>query len=142
MTNAWTAKDIAEHFEEAIYTLKRLPKPKLQGYHNLWPPIAYTLWELLAQEKRPFRLGPPLPDAIDRLEQTFEWIGWLEPEERKIVWLRAARVPWRGICTRFGVCKNTAAHRWTVALLKIAFRLNRASPAGAKKKVEKRRSSA
>lgn len=139
MADAWTAKDIADHFEEAIYTLKRLPKPRLQGYHNLWPPIAYTLWELLAQEKRPFRLGPPQPDAIDRLEQTFEWIGWLEPEERKMIWLRARRVPWRMICVRFGVCKNTAAHRWTVALLKISHRLNRDFPQVRKRKEEARK---
>jgi hypothetical protein len=142
MTEKWTASEIADRFEEAIYTLKRLPKPKVQGYHNMWPPIVYTTWELLAQEKKPFRLGPPLPKAIDRMEQTFVWIGWLEEDERKMVWLRAARLPWRVICARFGVCKNTAAHRWTVALVKIAHRLNRESPKAAKRKVEERRGSA
>lgn len=135
MTDKWTANDVAAQFEEAIYTLKRIPKPKVQGFQCLWPAIVYTTWEIQAQEKRPFKLGPPLPDAIDRMEATFTWIGWLEVEERKMVWLRAARMPWKVVCERFGISKTTAGLRWTRALNKIAARLNRESPKAAKRRV-------
>lgn len=119
---AMTAKDIAARFEEALYTLKRLPKAYIMGYHTLWPPIVYTKMEIMQQAKLPMRLGPPLPKAIDRMEETFNWIFWLEIEEREVVWLRAARMPWRGICTRLGVSKSVAWKRWTTGLTKIARR--------------------
>ena len=124
MTEQWTDKDIAARFEEALYTLKRLPKPSVMGYHTLWPTIVYTALEIMQQEKKRFRLGPPLPKAIDRMEETFVWINWLEVEERNLVWLRASRMPWRVICTRIGASKTVARTRWTAALMKIARRKN------------------
>ena len=45
-------------------------------------------------------------------------------EERKLVWLRAARVPWKAITFEFGCDRTTAWRRWTLALTKIASRLN------------------
>lgn len=119
-----TEKDIAARFEEAVYTLKRLPRVYVQGYHSLWPPIVYTTWEIMAQEKKPFRLGPPQPDAIDRMEDVFVWIGWLDQDDRHLVWMRAARLPWRMVCMRIGVSKTVAWQRWTAALLKVATRIN------------------
>lgn len=126
MPGEWTSEDIAERFEEAIRTLKRLPPVKVQGYFNLWPAIKYTERELWDMEKQPMRLGPPAANAIDRLEQTLRWIVWLEEEERKLVWMRAARMPWKPICHRFGVDRKTAWRHWTKALGKISDRLNKA----------------
>lgn len=124
MTQKLSDKDVALRFEEALYTLKRLPKAHVMGYHTLWPRIAYTTWEIMQQEKKPMRLGPPLPAAIDRMEEVFRWIVWLEVEERQIVWLRAARLPWRAICMRVGLSRTAATHRWLVAMLKVAKRHN------------------
>ncbi len=124
MTEKLTDKDIAARFEEALYTLKRLPKPFVMGYHTLWPTVVYTALEIMQQEKKRFRLGPPLPKAIDRMEDVFTWVAWLEEDDRHLVWMRAARMPWRMICTRIGVSKTVAWHRWTGALLKIAKRIN------------------
>ena len=45
-------------------------------------------------------------------------------EERKLIWLRAARVPWKAITWEFGCDRTTAWRRWTLALTKIAARLN------------------
>lgn len=120
----WTGKEVAEQLEEAIYTLKRLPPHTVRGYRTIWPAIVYTTWELLAQEKLPMRLGPPPAAAIDRMEETFRWIAWLEVEERQMVWMRAANYPWRAVCTRFGMSRTTAWQHWTMAMLKIAHRLN------------------
>ena len=95
----WTATDVANQFEEAIYTLKKLPPVRVQGYFKVWPDIVHSPQELSMQEAQPLRLLAS-PDAITRLEQTFEWMSWIEAEERKLVWWRAARVKWRIICLK------------------------------------------
>jgi hypothetical protein len=49
---------------------------------------------------------------------------WITAEERKLIWLRAARVPWKQITWEFGCDRTTVWRRWTLALTKIAARLN------------------
>ena len=45
-------------------------------------------------------------------------------ESRKLVWSRAARVPWKQISGELGCDRTTAWRRWQLALTKIAARLN------------------
>lgn len=122
----WTVTDIADRFEEAARTLRRLPPVKIRGYFNTWPPIIRTVQELMEAEPLPLRLGPPTAGAISRMEETIDWIFLLDSEdERRVIWLRAEKVRWKKICARLG-CKRTKAHDlWKLALLKIATRLNR-----------------
>ena len=70
-------------------------------------------------EPEPMRVLPST-GAITRLEQTFDWMLWITVEERKLIWLRAARVPWKAITWEFGCDRTTAWRRWTLALTKIA----------------------
>ena len=73
----------------------------------------------------PLRLGPPSAEAISRMEATIDWIFLLDTEEeRRIIWLRAARVPWRPICYQLGCKRTTAHHKHKMALSKIVTRLN------------------
>ena len=121
----WTMTDVADRFEEAVYTLKRMPSVRVQGYFNAWPEIVRTTMEQLQADRVPQRMGPPPADAISRMEETIQWIFWLDgEEERKLVWLRAARVPWKPICWRLGCGRTKAWQMWSYALLKIATRLN------------------
>ena len=121
----WTMPEVASRFEEAVRTLRRLPSVKVQGYFNAWPPVIRTTMEMLQMEAQPMRLGPPSAEAISRMEETMQWIFLLDTEEeRRLIWLRAARVPWRPICWRLGCGRTTAYHMWKVALLKIATQLN------------------
>jgi len=83
MGDKWTHEKVADHFEEAIQTLKRLPPVKVKGYFNVWPEVVHTPNELMFQEAFPIRLRAA-PDAISRLEQTFEWMTWIEVEERTV----------------------------------------------------------
>ena len=39
----WTMPEVAQRFEEAVKTLRRLPSGKKQGYFNAWPPIVRTI---------------------------------------------------------------------------------------------------
>lgn len=119
----WTAKMVADRLEESVATLRRLPPVKVQGYFNLWPAIKYTEMEVLQMEKLPIRLRA-LPDAIDRMEETLGWMTWLEVEERKLVWKRAARVRWKTLCWELGCDRTTAWRKWVIALTKISVRLN------------------
>ncbi len=116
--------EIASRFEQAVYTLRRLPPVKARGFFSTWPAIVRTAEEILHGEPDQYRMGPPTPEAITRMDETFNWIFLLDnEEERRLVWLRGAKVPWRAICTEMGCCRTTAYHIWRIALVKIAFRL-------------------
>jgi hypothetical protein len=119
----WTGEAVADHFEEAVRTLRKLPPVRVTGYFNAWPEVLRSAKEIAAMEPEPMRVRPGA-DAITRLEQTFDWMLWITVEERKLIWLRAARVPWKAITFEFGCDRTTAWRRWTLALTKIASRLN------------------
>jgi hypothetical protein len=59
------------------------------------------------------------------MEETIQWIFLLTDEDdRRLIWLRAAGVPWKPICWRLGICKTSAHHKWKAALLTVATCLN------------------
>ena len=119
----WTADDVASHFEEAFRTLRKLPPVRVKGYINAWPAFVRSPKEIAAMEPQPMRVWPSA-SAITRLEQTFDWVLWLNEAERKLIWSRAARVPWKQITYEMGVDRSTAWRRHKLALTKIAARLN------------------
>jgi len=119
----WTSDRVAAHFAEAFQTLRRLPPVRVRGYFNSWPAINRTRQEIAAMEVQPMRFTPS-PAAITRLEQTFDWVLWVEEAERKLIWSRAARVAWKQITTEMGCDRTTAWRRWQNALGKIAAKLN------------------
>jgi hypothetical protein len=124
MTNKnWTKKDVEEHFEEAVYTLKKLPDFKVPGYFSTWPEIEYTPQERMRQMKFPAKLHAT-PEQVTRLEQTFDWMLWITVEERKLIWKRAMRVRWKTICWELGCDRTTAWRKWSIGLEKIASRLS------------------
>lgn len=120
----WNDKRVEERLNSAAKTLKRLPEERVQGYFSTWPPIQRDAVEILQMEPE-FRLGPPLPEDIDDMEEVlFVWLKWLEPMERRLVWLRAERVRWKVICHRFGMGRTTAWTRYQASLAKIVASLN------------------
>lgn len=123
ISRSWTTDDVADHFEEAFRTLRKLPPVKAQGYFGTWPQVLRTKREIAAMEPEPMRVWPSAA-AITRLERTFDWVLWIEKPERKLVWSRAARVPWKVISGEMGCDRTTAWRRWQLALTKIAARLN------------------
>jgi hypothetical protein len=113
----WTAQRVSERFEEAADVLARLPAERVPGMHDLWRRI-------VGAPVTSGRPAAPPPEAIDRMDEVLGWLSWLEPEERRIVWLRADGLPWKRITHRLGIGRTTAWQRWTAALLKIASRLS------------------
>jgi Domain of unknown function (DUF6362) len=116
----WTPNRVAERLAEAADVLDRLPDRPSPGLYSLWP--------LLPDGGDAARTRPaaPSPDAIDRMDEALTWLAWLEPAERRLVWLRAEGLPWKWITRRLGMGRTTAWQRLTLALLKITVRLNAA----------------
>ena len=123
--NQYTLTDIADRFEEAAATLKRLPPAFRKQRSCFWPEIIRDLYEKMNEEKLPLRLGPPSSAAISRMEEVMGWIFLLDDEkERKIIWLRAEKIRWKQICWRMGYGKTKTRDIWTSGLMKIYYQLN------------------
>jgi hypothetical protein len=116
----WTPMLVAGRLAEAADALARLPDERVRGLYDLWP-------RLIAAPCRHARAAAAAPEAIDRMDKALGWLMWLEPEERRLVWLRAEGLPWKWITPRLGIGRTTTWQRWTTALLKIAVRLNAAA---------------
>ncbi len=115
--------EVEERLRSAARTLRRLPNVKVQGYFSTWPTIIREPLEILQMEPEPMRLQPSTADITEMEEVLFVWLKWLEPEERRLVWLRAERVRWKLICGRFGVGRTKAWEMYRRALASIAAKL-------------------
>lgn len=115
----WTEEKVILAFEEAIRTLRKLPTSRIQGYFNSWPQVIYKEIEILRMQKKPIKLSAT-PESVARLEKVCVWINFLnEADDRKLIWLRAARTPWKIICNEFGVSRATANRKWKNSIVTI-----------------------
>jgi len=123
---SWDNKTVAQRFEECVSVLSKLPGNISLGHRNYWPEIKYTPREIARMEKtKKYTILQPLPDAIDRAEETLAWITLVdEPERRKLIWLRAQRMSWRAIAREVGYPKTTAQRYWNEALRAISNNLD------------------
>ncbi|MCR9256281.1 MAG: DUF6362 family protein [Alphaproteobacteria bacterium] len=88
-------KRVKERLKEAAQTLRRLPRQRLQSAMTSWPDVVRQSAEAYGFEKASFRPIPPRPDQISRMDEALPWLFSLDAEIRRIVWARAAGVPWR-----------------------------------------------
>jgi len=120
----WTPSLIEERFVEAAEVMKRLPNVRVPGHFNTWPKMMQEFADMIGQEPRPMRLPPPSAEAITRMEQTLEWLRWLDAADAKIVWLRATGERWKTICWKVGLARTAANQRWLYALCVITWKLS------------------
>ena len=123
MVKKWDGKMVADRLEEATATLKRLPDEKLCQMKSNWPETIPT-WGDYGDEKTRVRMGPPSPDAIDRMDETLSWLQWLEPDQVRLVWARAEKIPWKLIMRQSGKARSTLSAWWMSALCQVAAILN------------------
>jgi hypothetical protein len=123
----WTPDDVANRFEDAAVTARRLPSANVQGYSNAWPTIVRSQWEMLATDEREVCRFPPSPKDVEQMLEVMLWVQWLEVERRHLVWMRAKRYGWREICTRFAIGRSTAWRHWTQSMELMAEKLNHSS---------------
>jgi len=123
----WTASMVEARLEEAAFTLDRLPDTRVPGYFNTWPQIVRSVHESFGYERVRAPRIAPTPQAISRMEETFTWLTWLNPDDARIVWMRAEGLQWKPICWRVGLSRQHAWRRWVAALLTVSNRLSTAS---------------
>ena len=117
-------KELLERFEEAVYTAKRLPPIIIPRCKAVWPDIIYTPLEILQQEKRPIRLRPS-SEQLSRLDEVLSWTPLLTELERKLIWYKAQRKPWKFICTVLGISRSSANDKLNKALDYLSDRIER-----------------
>ena len=118
-------RDIEDRFEEAAYTLRRLPeKDRPRGYSSYWPAVVHDAKHAYGYTpEAPMRVIPSAAQ-ITRMEECLDWLLLVDPEDARIIWLRAEGARWRQVCIRAGCVRSTAWRRWAAALLTIAKKLN------------------
>lgn len=119
----WTRTMVADRIETAAEVFRALPGVRPQGYANAWPEYFHTFADKVGQTPQA-RRPRPSPRAITEAEATLLWLRWLEPQDARLVWLRANRIQWKPICWEFGIGRATANRRWEYALSVITWRLN------------------
>jgi len=99
-----------------------------------------TFWDLrtISGLRRVRMRVVPSARDIQRMEDCIGWLAWLDPEDARIVWLRAEGVRWWQVCIRAGVVRSTAWRRWAASLLTIAKHLNALEKSGRKPSAPKR----
>jgi len=122
--NHWTPLKVEARMEEAASVMRRLPEVRVRGYFNTWPTIIPEFSDLVGREPRRVKLPPPSPAAITRTEKAMEWLWWLEPDDARIVWMRAENKPWKIVCRQVGLSRTCAWEHWVVALCIITLKLN------------------
>lgn len=114
---------VEDRIHSAARTLHRLPEVKVRGYFNVLPTIIREPLEILQMEPERLRIIPSQRDISEMDEVLFVWLRWIEPEERRLVWLRAERVRWKLICGHLGVGRTKAWELYRRALARIAARI-------------------
>lgn len=120
----WSESMVEERFVEAASVMKQLPEVRVSGHFNTWPRILSEFSDLVSQEPPRGTRVRPSAGAIGRMEEALNWLIWLEPRDRKIVWLRASGVRWKNVCGTVGLARAACHEHWLYALCLIAIRLS------------------
>ena len=108
----WTVTMLEERFEEAARTLRRLPDTRVPGrFQHLASDCPQRVRGVRLRAPCMPRIAPS-PQAIGHMEETITWLAWLDPDDARIVWLRAEGVRWKPICCRVGLTRQAAWARW------------------------------
>lgn len=71
-------------------------------------------------DKKPLKIRPN-QEQISLWERViFEWLPVLSVDERRLVWKRANRIPWKLLCREFGISRQGLSKNYNMALAKIA----------------------
>lgn len=127
-TTALSPDEVRERMEEAALTLRRVPNPSAsgaRGYGSSWPEYVREAKHAYGYEEARVRVIPNARE-IARMDEAIEWLRLVaDPDDRRIVWMRADGYRWRAVCSRVGLSRSQAWRRWTAALLTISRRLGR-----------------
>ena len=119
----WTPATVDARLESAADVFRSLPGVMPQGFFNAWPEYFHSVADKVGQQPQ-IRRPRPSPRQITEAEETLLWLRWLDPDDARLLWLRANRTPWKPICWELGISRATANRRWQYGLAVIVWRLN------------------
>ncbi|KPQ06184.1 MAG: ECF sigma factor [Rhodobacteraceae bacterium HLUCCA12] len=116
-------REVEDRLEEAAATLRRLPNPPgsgPKGHGSSWPEYVHEARHAYGYHAARMRVVPSARD-IARMEEAIAWLLLIaDPDDRRIVWMRAEGIRWREVCVNTGCSRPTAHRRWSAALLSIS----------------------
>ncbi len=127
----WTEKMVETYLEDAAKVMKSLPPVRVQGYFTAWPEPIHDYWDVYGRheidKKKLFRATPR---QIDQMEYVLTWLRYPSLRERRIIWDRANRVPWKVLEHKYDSSRSTLWREYSHGLIWIVARLNRNDPEG------------
>ena len=119
-----TIEQIKQDLETAAYVDRLLPSVKAPKYRCCMPEIIYTPQELMFMDRRLLKIKPT-QEQISLWERVvLEWLPILSINDRRLVWKRANRIPWKLLCREFGLERTEMWRRYHGVLIKISFYIN------------------
>ena len=119
-----TIEQIKQDLETAAYVDRLLPPVKAPKYRCCMPEIIYTPQELMFMDRRLLKVKPT-QEQISLWERVvLEWLPILSINDRRLVWKRANRIPWKLLCREFGLERTEMWRRYHGVLIKISFYIN------------------
>ena len=123
MADDWTRAMVADRLELAADVMRSMPPVRPQGYVSIWPEYTYSFADQVWQEPR-MKKPLPSPRMITQADEAMLWLQWLDKDIGQILWARANRKAWKGICWEHGISRATAHRRFEYGLAVIVWRLN------------------
>ena len=126
MAEKWTSKMVSNQLEEAANTLRtlRITGLKPMGYSSNWPDVVHDTNEAYGWDEAKVNRGPPTPDAITRMDESLNWLLWLEPDQARLVWMHADGIPRKMIYASVGMSRMKSWRVWMASLMTIASMIN------------------
>jgi hypothetical protein len=119
----WTITAVQDRLELAADVMRQIPGVMPKGYARIWPEYEYSFADQVGQEPR-MRRPLPSPRMITQADEAMLWLRWLDKDIGQILWARANRKAWKGICWAHGISRATANRRFEYGLAVIVWRLN------------------
>ena len=127
MADEWTRAMVADRLDLAAEVMQSMPPVRPQGYVSAWPEYISTFADQVSQEPR-MKKPLPSPRMISEADEAMLWLRWLDKDIAQILWARANRKAWKGICWEHGISRATANRRHEYGLSVIVWRLNGRRP--------------
>ena len=119
-----TYRIVLVSLEEAASIHRRLPESLADEYQSLWPESMQDSWRKCYDA---IHGEPLLYEAEEReilfFHEAMHWLDWVNSYQRRILWMRANRVPWKIIVAEYTQDKTTLWREQRLALTEIASKL-------------------
>ena len=118
-------KELWSWFEDSIRTGKRLPGAIKKQKLSYWMDYPDEYWTAYGYHDVSMRLPPPTSRSISRFIFIIEAIRYVpEVEDRKLIWKRAAKHPWKLLEREFGMHRTNLHKKIKKELLRITFKIH------------------